>query len=286
MVSPKKNHLKSVCRNGPRWDRPLMGLAPMVGSQRNCRFRSVLLGQGFAESAQRWLQLRKPRVERRPLLWITRQGRTGFGILLRGWCGWEILSVVGAGWQRAEVVMERRRMRWATVWLVAGVVVTAGCTTGGGTTTPTTTAVTTSSLPTSSSAAPTTTAMTDDEAAIAALQAFYREFDASLKTRQTDKFRATFIEGCRVCREDAATIDSARASGRTFESAATGLDQIVITSAPDAKRRLITALLRSSQITIRDATGKIVDSSPAAVQQRDYSVYRQEGRWLVESIGG
>lgn len=260
-----------------------MGLAPMVGSQRNCRFRSVLLGQGFAESAQRWLQLRKPRVERRPLLWITRQGRTGFGILLRGWCGWEILSVVGAGWQRAEVVMERRRMRWATVWLVAGVVVTAGCTTGGGTTTPTTTAVTTSSLPTSSSAAPTTTAMTDDEAAIAAAKRYFSEFTNALATRDTVALRRTFL-GCRVCIEDADRIDQAKLSGWTFEKAIFDLQDVRVTSRADATHILVRGSLSSPPLVVRDAQGKVVHSSAGAVGAKDMIIVKSSTAWLVQAI--
>ena len=173
--------------------------------------------------------------------------------------------------------------------VVVGLVVAAslgGCTSGGSPTPPTTT------VPVATSAAPTTTAvqatpaMSDDEAAMEAVRRFYREFDAALKTRNTDLLRASFVPGCRICREDAATIDAAKASGRTFEGGESFLNALVITGAPDPSRRLVRAQLTSSELRVRDAAGKVVETSPHGQQERDYSVVKIGDKWLLESVAG
>ena len=206
-----------------------------------------------------------------------------FGILLRGWCGWEILGVVGAGWQRAEVVMERRRMRWATVWLVAGVVVTAGCTTGGGTTTPTTTPVTTSSSPTSSSAAPTTTTMSDDEAATEAVRKHYQLFNAALMSLDTAQLRKSFSATCTSCDSDAKVIEQVKAKGGRIETSGIQLSSVTIVDR-QGSRLLIQAQVAGSPIVIRDASGKVIDSSTGGTGVKNILTSKASGVWLVEAI--
>lgn len=167
-----------------------------------------------------------------------------------------------------------------------GLVVAASlgaCTDGGSPTPPTSAAVSTPVAPTTT-AVPTTSAMTDDEAAMEAVRRFYREFDAALKSRDTSKLRTTFTGGCRICKEDAATIDQALVSGRTFESAESELEDIVITSRPDAIRVLVRANLTSPRLVIKDAAGKVIEDNPRQSAPKDFIVVKSNNSWLIEGV--
>ena len=163
-----------------------------------------------------------------------------------------------------------------------------GCTTQSSGTTPTTSAVVTPATSTTSVSASsaTPTATNDDEAAIAAVRRFYSAFDEALKSRQTDSFRKTFLQACRVCTSDASVIDQAKTSGRTFQSAGTSVADVRVIGRPDATRRLLAASIASSRLVILDAAGKTVEDNPAATQVKNVSVYLKEGQWLVESVAG
>ncbi len=126
--------------------------------------------------------------------------------------------------------------------------------------------------------------MSDDEAAMEAVRRFYREFDAALKSRDTSKLRTTFTGGCRICKEDAATIDQALVSGRTFESAESELKDIVITSRPDAIRVLVRANLTSPRLVIKDAAGKVIEDNPRQSAPKDFIVVKSNNSWLIEGV--
>ena len=147
-----------------------------------------------------------------------------------------------------------------------------------------TTAPVTTPVATTTTAIPTTPAMSDDEAAMEAVRRFYREFDAALKSRDTSKLRTTFTGGCRICKEDAATIDQALVSGRTFESAESELKDIVITSRPDAIRVLVRANLTSPRLVIKDAAGKVIEDNPRQSAPKDFIVVKSNNSWLIEGV--
>ena len=272
--------MATMLRPGPRvgagWPRRELGITPMVlRPAGHAGGAAVAVGEGLVDSG---------RGRRRGL------GHQDFSVCraVRR-VGVVVVPMVARRRAGDDMGHMSRLVRGQALGLVAaGLLFTAGlggCTSGETPTSPSSAPSSTAVAPTTT-AIPTTSAMTDDEAAMEAVRRFYREFDAALKSRNTDLLRASFVAACRICREDAATIDAARSSGRTFEGGGSVLTSLAVTGAPDASRRLVRAQLTSSEIRAKDVSGKVVETSPGGQQERDYSVIKVGEKWLVESIAG
>jgi len=177
------------------------------------------------------------------------------------------------------------------VWLavVAATVVAvamAACTTGPGTIPPAggATQSTSSAAPSTSSTTAATATTTDDDLAIAAAQKYYEAFERAIATRDTSVFRATFTVACRLCKDDAALIDAARASGQTFEGGRFTVTGLHVTSRPQPNRILVRGLVASTPITVRDATGKVLQKSDGGTGTKDFSVWFSDGVWRIEAL--
>ena len=172
---------------------------------------------------------------------------------------------------------------------VVFVALAVGCTPGPGDPSPTTTAPVTApptatASHTSSQPAPTSGSPQGEAQALQAVTDFYREFNAALVSLNTTNFRATFTQGCRVCKQDAATIDSDAAAGRRYEGGGAALAGLRTTSQPDEKRFLARAEVSTIAMEVRDASGKVVANYPASSAVRDFIVYLTEAGWRVEGV--
>ena len=147
--------------------------------------------------------------------------------------------------------------------------------------TPLSTMPSSSPSPSTSSAAPTTS---DEQLAIDATRRYYDAFNAAMKTLDTSAWRLTFTQGCRVCKEDAAKVDEAKASGRTFIGGGFTFADPFVTSRPDPKRILVRATTSSPAMQVKDAAGNVVDRSDGGTGPKDFIVYQTPTGWLVEGL--
>lgn len=143
------------------------------------------------------------------------------------------------------------------------------------------TATSSASSPSTSSAAPTTS---DEQLAIDAARRYYDAFNTAIRTLDTPAWRQTFTQGCRVCKEDAAKIDEAKASGRTFVGGGFTFADPSVTSRPDDKRILVRATISSPAMQVKDASGSVVDRSGGGTGPKDFIVYQTPSGWLVEGL--
>ena len=167
---------------------------------------------------------------------------------------------------------------------------TAGCAQNGGTGTATSSTVpsaspTTSVAVTTSTSAPVPTTTSEADLAKAAAQRYVEAMNAALVARSTAEFRKTFVPGCIVCGNDADKMDTDFKSGRIVNGGRITYEKVEVESS-ERDGVVLKGTMTVSPVTVRDATGKVVESYPQFSNDRRMIVRRVEGVWLVSGIVG
>lgn len=189
-------------------------------------------------------------------------------------------------------------MRWSGRSLSAvapGVVVLAGvcaaCTatptpapTTPATSTSSTSSPTTSASPTTSqtSGPPTSTqALTPlQKEAIAAVEAFYAEFNKASDTRSSSRLRKLYDPGCAPCELLASRIDGLRTNNQSVEGSSTS--PFDLTAMDGTKAGIgVQGAIHSAAVKIRDASGEVVNSFPEETKRPVVWLLRAEATHLV-----
>ena len=178
--------------------------------------------------------------------------------------------------------------RYAAGLALVSVLAAAGCTQEHGTGTATSSVVTsanptTSTVATTSTSAPVPTTTSEADLAKAAAQRYVEAFNAAVKSRDTAAFRKTFIPGCIICTQDADQVDGYLKTGRKVEGGTVAFtDAVVETHQGDSF--ILKGVVTVTAVTIRDATGKTVESHPEFRNPRRFIVTKWNGEWLVEGV--
>lgn len=172
--------------------------------------------------------------------------------------------------------------------LTGATLILAACTTGdpaapadptpsppAATSTPAPTTITTSPGPTS--------ALSDEEAAKQAVLRLISTLNDALQTRSTTELKKAFIPGCQVCERDVATVDQARASGRTFVGGTAQVTTLAVRT-KTGPRVLLHATVSRSALSLKDASGNVVASEPASTDEKSVVVLETDGGWVVEGL--
>jgi len=172
--------------------------------------------------------------------------------------------------------------------LVAVVGIMSACTPGAAAP-PTVTATSATPISTgslsSTSAGPTTTAMSDDEAAIAAVKRYFVEFNQALRSRTTAALRASHTDSCIPCAAESDNIDALSAAGRSVTGGEIDFKNIVIQQRISPTQLMFSGDMIQSPATVRDQSGKTVESFPSIGPKKAYVTVRLQGNaWKVSGL--
>ena len=154
-----------------------------------------------------------------------------------------------------------------------------GCTTQPSVSSPTTPVVVTPSTSTTSvtASSATPTATNDDEAAIAALKAYVEAFNEALRTLDPSSMTKLAGPACSVCDVDAERLIKDRSAGRQYSGGTNTLSEIQIVQRKDSNHYLLAARITTEAMTIRDATGKVVEEFKATSGPKAFVMSRIDG---------
>ena len=186
-----------------------------------------------------------------------------------------------------EVVMRRG---WKTGYAVLLSVLLGlggvGCTTQPSVSSPTTPVVVTPSTSTTSvtASSATPTATKDDEAAIAALKAYVEALNQAMKTLDPTEVAKLAGPACAVCERDAETLRRDRAAGRSYTGGVRTLSEIQVVERTDKDHYLLSARITTEAITVRDASGRVVDEFTRSSGPKAFVMSRIAGEWRLDAV--
>ncbi len=142
----------------------------------------------------------------------------------------------------------------------------------------------TSMTTTSTPSGPASSSPADETAAILdATKRYFEEFSSALHTRDTTKFRTTFLTLCVVCLEDADKIDALLRSGQTIEGGSLRLTNMEIT-ALNGDNAVVAGSLTADMTTVLDGSRRVVETYPTMTRSRNIALKRVEGKWSVQAF--